>query len=40
LTSSHPIRQGEILMKKGGEIVIVLAEHMPTRTGLAAIYRF
>jgi hypothetical protein len=31
---------GELVVKKGGEIVIVPAERMPTRTGIAAIYRF
>ena len=30
----------ELVVKKGGEIVIVPAERMPTRTGIAAIYRF
>ena len=31
---------GELVLKNGGQIVIVPAERMPTRTGLAAIYRF
>lgn len=31
---------GELVLKKGGQIVIVPAERMPTRTGMAAIYRF
>jgi hypothetical protein len=31
---------GELVVKKGGQIVIVPAERMPTRTGIAAIYRF
>jgi hypothetical protein len=31
---------GELVVNKGGEIVIVPAERMPTRTGIAAIYRF
>jgi hypothetical protein len=31
---------GEMVMKKGGQIVIVPAERMPARTGIAAIYRF
>ncbi len=31
---------GEIVLAKGGQIVIVPAERMPTRTGIAAIYRF
>jgi hypothetical protein len=31
---------GELVMKKGGQIVIVPVERMPTRTGIAAIYRF
>jgi hypothetical protein len=31
---------GELVLKKGGQIVIVPAERMPTRTGIAAIYRF
>lgn len=30
----------ELVLAKGGEVVIVPAEHMPTRTGIAAIYRF
>ena len=31
---------GELVLQKGGQIVIVPAERMPTRTGIAAIYRF
>jgi hypothetical protein len=31
---------GELALKKGGQIVIVPAERMPTQTGIAAIYRF
>ena len=31
---------GELVLKMGGQIVIVPAERMPTRTGIAAIYRF
>jgi hypothetical protein len=31
---------GELVLKKGGQIVIVPAERMSTRTGIAAIYRF
>ncbi len=31
---------GELVLKQGGEIVIVPAERMPTQTGIAAIYRF
>ncbi len=31
---------GELVLKHGGQIVIVPAERMPTRTGIAAIYRF
>lgn len=31
---------GEQVLKAGGEVVIVPAERMPTRTGAAAIYRF
>jgi hypothetical protein len=31
---------GELVLKKGGQIAIVPAERMPTRTGIAAIYRF
>lgn len=30
----------EYVLKTGGEVVIVPAERMPTRTGAAAIYRF
>lgn len=31
---------GELVLKQGGEIVVVPAERMPTDTGIAAIYRF
>ena len=31
---------GELVVSKGGEVVVVPAERMPTRTGIAAIYRF
>jgi hypothetical protein len=31
---------GELALKHGGQVVIVPAEQMPTRTGIAAIYRF
>lgn len=31
---------GEIVLRKGGEVVVVPAERMPTNTGVAAIYRF
>jgi hypothetical protein len=31
---------GELVIKKGGQIVIVPSERMPTQTGIAAIYRF
>lgn len=31
---------GELVLRKGGEVVIVPPEGMPTRSGLAAIYRF
>lgn len=31
---------GELVLKNGGEVVIVPAERMPTPTGAAAIYRF
>jgi hypothetical protein len=31
---------GELALKKGGQIVIVPSERMPTRNGVAAIYRF
>lgn len=31
---------GELVLKKGGQIVIVPADRMPTDTGIAAIYRF
>jgi hypothetical protein len=31
---------GELVLRKGGQIVIVPAERMPAQTGIAAIYRF
>ena len=31
---------GELVLKMGGQVVVVPAEKMPTLTGLAAIYRF
>jgi hypothetical protein len=31
---------GELVVSKGGEVVIVPAERMPTRTGIAATYRY
>jgi hypothetical protein len=31
---------GELVVRKGGEVVIVPAERMPTRTGIAAVHRF
>jgi hypothetical protein len=31
---------GELVLKNGGQIVIVPADRMPTQTGIAAIYRF
>jgi hypothetical protein len=31
---------GELVLNKGGQVVIVPAERMPARTGIAAIYRF
>ena len=31
---------GELVLSKGGQIVIVPAERMPTPTGIAAVYRF
>lgn len=31
---------GEHVLANGGEVIMVPAERMPTRTGLAAIYRF
>ena len=30
----------ELVLKNGGQVVIVPNERMPTRTGIAAIYRF
>ena len=31
---------GELVLKTGGEVVVVPSERMPVRTGLAAIYRY
>ena len=31
---------GELVLKAGGEVVMVPAERMPTTTGAAAVYRF
>lgn len=31
---------GELVLKLGGEVVVVPAERMPTKTGIAAIYRY
>ena len=31
---------GEIVLRKGGEVVVVPSERMPTKTGAAAIFRF
>ncbi|HET9882753.1 MAG TPA: hypothetical protein VFS81_13450 [Candidatus Binatia bacterium] len=31
---------GELVLKKGGQVVVVPAERMPVNTGVAAIYRF
>lgn len=31
---------GELVLKNRGQVVIVPADRMPTRTGIAAIYRF
>ena len=31
---------GELVLRKGGEVVMVPAERMPTKTGAAAVYRF
>lgn len=31
---------GQIVLRHGGEVVVVPAERMPTRTGIAATYRF
>jgi hypothetical protein len=31
---------GELVLKMGGQVVVVPAERMPTPTGLAAISRF
>ncbi len=30
----------ELVLKMGGDVVVVPSEHMPTKTGLAAIFRF
>ncbi|PAY16123.1 hypothetical protein CKO51_28380 [Rhodopirellula sp. SM50] len=30
----------ELVLSKGGEVIIVPKERMPTNSGLAAIYRF
>ena len=31
---------GELVAKKGGTVLVIPAERMPSRTGLAAIYRY
>jgi hypothetical protein len=31
---------GEMVLKKGGEVIVVPSEKMPSKTGVAAIYRF
>ena len=31
---------GELALKSGGQVVVVPAARMPTRTGIAAIYRY
>lgn len=31
---------GELVAKKGGTVLVIAAEGMPSRTGLAAIYRY
>ncbi len=31
---------GELILKMGGKVVVVPAERMPTKTGIAAIYRY
>jgi len=31
---------GELVLKKGGRVVVVPAEQMPTQAGLAATYRY
>jgi hypothetical protein len=31
---------GELVLQKGGQMLVVPAERMPTQTGIAAIYRF
>ena len=31
---------GEIVLRAGGQVVVVPAERMPTSTGVAAIYRY
>lgn len=30
----------ELVMRQGGEVVVVPDERMPSETGLAAVYRF
>jgi hypothetical protein len=30
----------ELVLTKGGEVIVVPTEQMPTNSGLAAIYRF
>jgi hypothetical protein len=31
---------GQLVLNKGGQVVIVPAERMPSQTGIAGIYRF
>ncbi|MEO6446540.1 MAG: hypothetical protein ABIZ91_00190 [Gemmatimonadaceae bacterium] len=31
---------GELVLKRGGDVVVVPGDQMPTTTGIAAIYRF
>jgi hypothetical protein len=31
---------GELILKKGGHVVIVPTQHMPTKTGAAGIFRY
>lgn len=31
---------GALVLSKGGDVVVVPSEHMPTKTGIAAIYRY
>jgi len=31
---------GELVLKKGGDVMVVPGEHMPTQTGIAAIFRY